>query len=91
LTTAASRPTRDWRAKARLRPRELAEVASVSLRTVWRKIHSGEIESYRVGRCRFIPIKAALAFAGENDQALESNPVSARARAVVTGLRSDVR
>jgi excisionase family DNA binding protein len=91
LTAAASRSEREWRTKARLRPQELAEVAAVSLRTVWRKIHSGEIESYRVGGCRFIPIKAALAFAGEDDQTLESNPVSARARAVVTGLRSDVR
>jgi len=66
-------------------------VASVSLRTVWRKIHSGEIESYRAGGCRFIPIKSALAFTGENDQTTESNSVSARARAMVAKLRSSVR
>ncbi len=91
MTAATPRSGRDWRTKARLRPRELAEVASVSLRTVWRKIHSEEIESYRVGGCRFIPIKAALAFAGEDDLTGESGPISARARAVVAELRSSVR
>jgi excisionase family DNA binding protein len=91
MTTAASNPTRDWRTKARLRPRELAEVTSVSLRTVWRKINSGEIESYRVGGCRFIPAKAALAFVGEDDRTPKSNCVSPRARAMVAELRSGVR
>jgi excisionase family DNA binding protein len=90
VTTAASNPTRDWRTKARLRPRELAEVTSVSLRTIWRKIHSGEIESYRVGGCRFVPIKAALAFAGEDDQNSRSGSVSARARALVAEFRNGV-
>ena len=63
-------------------------MASVSLRTVWRKIHSGEIKSYRAGGCRFIPINAALAFVGEDDQTPESDSVSARARAVVAELKS---
>jgi excisionase family DNA binding protein len=91
VTTASPRSRRDWRTKARLRPRELAEVASVSLRTVWRKIHSGEIESYTSGGCRFIPIRAALEFAGEDDLAPEPGSVSARARATVAELRSGVR
>jgi hypothetical protein len=91
LTTAASRPTSDWRTKARLRPRELAEVASVSLRTVWRKIHSGEIESFKAGGCRFISINAALAFIGEDDPTPESDSISARARTVVAQLRSGMR
>lgn len=91
MTAATHRFGRDWRTKARLRPRELAEVASVSLRTVWRKIHSEEIESYSVGGCRFIPIRAALAFAGEDDLDRESRPTSARAWATVAELKSGVR
>ena len=91
MTAATPRSGRDWRTKARLRPRELAEVASVSLSTVWRKIRSEEIESYSVGGCRFIPINAALAFVGEDDPTRESDSISARARAVVAQLRSGMR
>jgi len=91
LTAATPRSGRDWRTKARLRPRELAEVASVSLSTVWRKIRSEEIESYSVGGCRFIPIRAALAFAGEDDLDRESRPTSASAWATVAELKSGVR
>ncbi len=91
MTAVATRSRRDWRTKARLRPQELAEVASVSLRTVWRKIYSGEIESYKAGGCRFISINAALAFTGEDDPTPESDSISARARAVVAQLRSGMR
>ena len=78
----------DWRQKARLRPAELAEVASVSLRTIWRKLESGEIESFTQGRSRFIPIKAALAFVGDGDTPRPQ--ASVRARSVVDRLRQGV-
>ena len=81
-----------WRDKARLRPRELAEVASVSLATVKRKITSGEIESYIQDGCRFIPIAAALRFAGEESETPShghSVKVGARARAFVARIRRE--
>jgi hypothetical protein len=82
-----------WREKARLRPRELAEVASVSLRTVWRKIKSGEIESFTEGNARFIPIQTAKEFVGEagipTDSAEIAHPSDA-ARAFVARIRSGV-
>ncbi len=82
-----------WREKARLRPRELAEVASVSLRTIWRKIQSGEIESFMEGHSRFIPIRAALKFAGEEENPTDSAEIahpSDAARAFVARIRSGV-
>ena len=82
-----------WREKARLRPCELAEVASVSLRTIWRKIEAGKIESFTEGRARFIPIRAALEFVGETgiptDSAEIAHPSDA-ARAFVARIRSGV-
>ena len=81
-----------WRDKARLRPRELAEVASVSLATVRRKIASGEIGSYVQDGCRFIPIAAALRFVGEDSGTLShghSVKVSARARSFVARIRHE--
>jgi hypothetical protein len=82
-----------WREKARLRPRDLAEVASVSLRTIWRKIKAGEIESFSEGRARFIPIRAALEFVGEAGNPTDSAEIahsSDAARAFVTRIRSGV-
>ena len=58
----------NWRDKARVRPRELAQIASVSLRTVREKIRSGEIESYLENGCRFIPIAAARRFVREENE-----------------------
>ena len=81
-----------WREKARLRPRELAEVASVSLATVKRKITSGEIESYVQDGCRFIPISAALRFVGEAPETAShghSVKVGASARAFVERMRRE--
>ncbi len=81
-----------WREKARLRPRELAEVASVSLAMMKRKIASGEIESYVQDGCRFIPIAAALRFVGEKAETSShghSVKVSARARAFVARIQRE--
>lgn len=84
-----------WREKARMRPRELAEIASISLSTVKRKLRSGELESYVDGGCRFIPIRAALAFVREDPPAevatprLRSEP-SPEARALVARIRREV-
>lgn len=84
-----------WREKARLRPRELAEIASVSLSTVKRKLRSGELESYVDGGCRFIPIRAALAFVREDPPA-QLAPVARRGepspevRALVARIRREV-
>ncbi len=68
-----------WREKARLRPRELAEVASVSVATIRRKIASGELESFTRDGMRFIPIGAALGFLGEAEPERSGSP-SMRAR-----------
>jgi len=80
-----------WRERARLRPAELAEVAGVSLRTVTRAIESGALASYREGRCRFVPITAALDYVGEHapdlPAAAPSRPVSELARRFVARLR----
>ena len=54
-----------WREKALLRPRELADVASLSLRTIRRRIKTGEIESRLVDGCRVIPVREVLRFVGE--------------------------
>ena len=81
-----------WREKARLRPRELAELASVSLATVKRKIASGEIESYVQDGCRFIPIHAALRLVREDPETPShghSVKVSDRARAFVARMRRE--
>ena len=67
----------NWREKAQLRPRELADVASVSLRTIRRKIERGEIESRLVDGCRVIPIREALRFVGEDSEPAPSGPVLA--------------
>lgn len=56
-----------WRDRARLRPRELAEIAGVSVRTIHRAIARREIESYREGAFRFVPVGAALAWLGEQE------------------------
>ena len=82
----------DWRQKARLRPSELAEVGSVSLARVRRKIASGEIESYVQDGCRFVPIAAALRFVGEESETPShghSVKVGARARAFVARIRRE--
>jgi hypothetical protein len=50
----------NWRDKALLRPRELAEASGRSLRTIQRKLSAGEIESRLEDGCRVIPIRAAL-------------------------------
>jgi len=55
----------NWREKALLRPRELAEVSGRSRRTIERKIRSGVIESRLEDGCRVIPIAAARRFVGE--------------------------
>ncbi len=81
-----------WREKARLRPRELAEVASVSLATVKRKLASGEIESYVQDACRFIPISAALQFVGEDPETPShghSVKISASAREFAARIRRE--
>jgi hypothetical protein len=54
-----------WREKALLRPSELAAVSGRSVKTIRRKIASGDIESRLEDGCRLIPIRAALAFVGE--------------------------
>ena len=79
----------EWRDKARLRPRELAEVASVSIATVRRKLASGEIGSYVEDGCRFVPIEAALAFVREDPAALPA-ALDRRALAMVERIRREV-
>jgi hypothetical protein len=58
-------PNRDWRLKAELRPSEVAWVSSRSLRTIRRKIASGELPSRFVDGCRLVPIRAVLELVGE--------------------------
>ena len=58
----------NWRDKALLRPRELAEVSGRSLRTIRRKIRAGKIESRLEDGQRLIPIKVALRFVGEDSE-----------------------
>lgn len=56
----------NWREKALLRPRELAEASGRSLRTIQRKIAAGVIETRLEDGCRLIPIGVALRFVGED-------------------------
>jgi excisionase family DNA binding protein len=80
-----------WRERARLRPRELAELAGVSVRTIFRAIERRELGAIRVGRCTFIPIAAALDYVGELAPAAappgRSVRVSEEARRFVAKLR----
>lgn len=77
-----------WRDKTRLRPRELAEVASISLRTVREKIRSGEIESYLEHGCRFVPIAAARRFARDED--LEDVPSTPGTEPTIRHLADEI-
>ena len=61
---AAPAQTASWRTRAALRPREVAEVSGLSLRTVQRQIASGDLPSHRRGRCRLVPIAAVLELVG---------------------------
>ena len=82
----------NWREKAQLRPRELAEVSSLSLRMIRRKIERGEIESRLIDGCRLIPIREALRFVGEDSEVAPSGPVVAvgtEARAFVSRIRRE--
>jgi len=80
-----------WRERARLRPRELAEQAGVSLRTITRAIESGALASHREGRCRFVAIADALAYVGELAPGAltvaSARPVSEAARRFVARIR----
>ena len=82
-----------WRQRALLRPSELAEVSGRSLRTIRRKIDSGEIESRLEDGRRLIPIRVALAFVGEDDEnapeVCASGPVSRRASSFVARIRRE--
>jgi len=54
----------DWRHRARLSPRELAEVGGVCTRTIFREIAAGKLASVKSGRLRWIPIEDAPAWLG---------------------------
>ena len=47
---------------------EVAEALSVSERLVWRMIESGEIRSFKAGRCRRIPLSEVRRLTGEDAQ-----------------------
>ncbi len=82
-----------WRQRSLLRPSELAAVSGRSLRTIWRKLEAGTIESRVEDGCRLIPIEAALVFLGEKPENAhhphETGPISARARAFVERIRRE--
>ncbi len=80
-----------WRSKARLRPVELAALASCSVRTIRRRIETGELASYTDGRCRFIPIEAARRFLGESIDTPRIGPATDEARAFVAKMRRYTR
>ncbi len=54
-----------WREKAALRPKQVAEVLSVSERVVRQMIEDGTLTSRRQGGCRLIPTWAILELVGE--------------------------
>jgi len=54
-----------WREKAALRPKQVAEVLSVSERVVRRMIEDGTLASRRLGASRLVPTRAILEFVGE--------------------------
>ena len=56
----------NWRNKALLRPRELADISSQSVRTIRRKIRSGAIASSLQGGARVITIAECLRYVGED-------------------------
>jgi len=53
----------NWRLQARLSPSQLAAVSGESLRTIFRRMDSGEVEFFKVGRRRWIRIEDAIAYA----------------------------
>jgi excisionase family DNA binding protein len=56
--------------KAYCRVAEAAKFLGVSQRTLWTWIHSGKIESYRIGGVRRIPRAAVLQRKRESDDAI---------------------
>ena len=78
-----------WRTQARLRPKQLAELASCSVRTIRRRIQTGELASYTEGRCRYIPIEAARRFLGEETEPPRIGVATDEARAFVAKLRRE--
>jgi excisionase family DNA binding protein len=52
-----------WRDKLALRPREVAEVLSISERQVHRLIADGELQTRVVGRARLVLVASVLTFA----------------------------
>ena len=80
-----------WREKALLRPRELAEVSGRSVRTIRRKLETGEIESRLEDGCRLIPIEAALRFVGEEQPETAFGKPTPRIRREVRDFVAKVR
>jgi excisionase family DNA binding protein len=79
-----------WRDKPRLRVRELAEVSGLSVRSIRRKIASGELESYLDGGMRFVPIAAVLELVHEQPtSAPPSSRISREAWAMVREIRRE--
>ena len=84
-----------WRDKAQLRPREVAEVLSLSIRTIQRWIESGSIPSRVVGGCRVIRTSDVLRLVGENEGELGMGTpfdleVAAKAREILMDLERDL-
>ena len=64
-----------WREKAALRPKQVAEILSVSERVVRRMIEDGTLTSRLQGGCRLVPTSAILEIVGEGSpQASATSP-----------------
>lgn len=57
-----------WRTKLAMRPREVAEVLSISERQVHRLIRDERLETRVVGRARLVLVASVLSFIGSSSQ-----------------------
>jgi len=60
------------------RVREVAEALAVSERQVWRMIESGEIRSFKAGRCRRVPLSEIQRLTGDGGECPRRRPAVSR-------------
>ena len=85
--------TADWRSYAELRPTLVARVSGRSLRTIRRKIKSGELPSRFADGCRLVPIRSVLELVGEDrpNDVVTGEESEATARQKAADIIADMR
>lgn len=66
----------DWRSRAALRIREVADLLGVRPATVRRLVRSGQLPALRLGRILVVPTHALRARLGELEPAVSTPPLS---------------